>query len=222
MKLAVVIGHNARAQGAYSEALGLSEFEFNRDLFAHMARAAPGLGVTVREFLREDLGAYSREIDAVYDRVDAWGPDAILELHFNAGGGRGSEMLHAASSNRGRDLADDIQAQMVALRFADRGAKGRVGADRGGRSLHASRAVTVLAEPFFGDRESDCELVEAVGSQALAQAYLVGAAAWFRKERPDSLITPPAQEPPVIAPADMLSRAEALRQIQSILQRVMP
>lgn len=195
-RVAVVIGHNASAQGAYSEFLGQSEFPFNRAVFAEMARFAPSHGLTLAEFLRLDAGSYSREIDAVYDKADAWNPDVIVELHFNAGGGAGSEMLFATGSAAGRALATALQEAVTDLGFADRGAKARSSADRGGRSLFASRHPTVICEPFFGDRESDCALVQRLGPGGLAAAYLAGLSQHLGLGLPIQPV-PPAPPPPV-------------------------
>lgn len=181
LKVAVVVGHNAQAPGAYArEPIGRTEFEFNCAVAVAMERLSVPGGVVMSRFLRTALGGYTQEIRRVYGYVDAWGADASIELHFNADGptATGTETLHSGSPGSLR-LATCLQAAMLAaLKLRDRGlVERREG--RGALSLVAGRAPAVIVEPFFGSSTLDCMSVAAAGgAEGLAIAYLRGLSAW--------------------------------------------
>ena len=107
-------------------------------------------GLRIGEFFREPSGSYAAEIREAYARIDAWQPEAILELHFNAGGGTGTEMLYWHSSSAGSKLAGAVQDAVVGeLGLYSRGLRPRADGERGSTSLKASRYPTILCEPFF-------------------------------------------------------------------------
>jgi hypothetical protein len=174
-RLAVLIGHNRVARGAYSDHLAVSEWIYNQRVYRHMAELAPEYEIETKQFFREKSTSYTKEIEDAYALIDAWNPDAILELHFNAGGGHGSETLYWDGSAKGETLASAVQSAMLSeLGLKNRGLKGRR-SGRGSTSLGASAFPTILPEPFFGDSASDCATMTAVGEEALARAYLIGA-----------------------------------------------
>ncbi|WP_406645235.1 glucosaminidase domain-containing protein [Aliisedimentitalea scapharcae] len=174
-RLAVLIGHNAVAKGAFCDQLAVSEWIYNQRVYRHMADTAPEYEIEPKQFFRQKSATYTEEIETAYALIDAWGPDAILELHFNAGGGRGTETLYWGGSVKGKALATALQSAMLReLGLKNRGIKDRK-TGRGSTSLGASAFPTVLTEPFFGDSAGDCTVMAAVGEEALARAYLIGA-----------------------------------------------
>lgn len=176
MKLAIVVGHNARQQGAVRPDTGESEFSWNSDLakmILEEARAYPSLEVKV--FKRTYGGGYRKEIERVYGQVDAWGADYSCELHFNSHvdpNATGSEVL-TSGSRRSVKFANALQREFLdLLNLKDRGLKVR-NKGRGGFSLIAGRAAAVLIEPFFassrnGQRATDTPREK----RALARAIL--------------------------------------------------
>lgn len=158
-KVALVVGHNARAQGAVRATDGVSEFHWNQ-LAADQVRAelVCEYGVQARVFFRESGGGYAAEIDDVYSRVDDWDADCSVEFHFNGGPSNATGTETLSSGSRGSlALAEHVQKAMLDTFFLrDRGIHVRSRGDRGGRSLHAGRAPAVLVEPFFGSNEQDC------------------------------------------------------------------
>lgn len=179
-RVAVLIGHNARSKGAYSPHLAVSEWDFNNRVCDHMKAMSGEYGLDVRKVLRQPGLGYSREIATAYAEIDALQPEAILELHFNAGGGRRSETLYLAGSQRGEILARRVQDAVTDLLGpTDRGPfrNGLLprSEGRGITSLRASRHPTVLTEPFFGDTEADCDEMLAAGEDGLGRAYLIAA-----------------------------------------------
>jgi N-acetylmuramoyl-L-alanine amidase len=180
MKVGIVVGHNAVAKGARARApLSVDEFSWNDLIADEMVRLArPPL--TVKKFHRQHLGSYSREIDEVYGRVDEFGADATVELHFNAAtpAATGTETLSSGSSGS-MALAQSMQdAMLAALGRRDRGVKLKSRTDRGGRSLHAGRAPAILVEPFFGSNAGDCRAAADLDVGGMAEMYLAGVRAY--------------------------------------------
>jgi N-acetylmuramoyl-L-alanine amidase len=181
MRVAVVVGHNERAPGAYAlEPIGMCEYPWNL-LVAHaMVDRASAHGLDARFFLRTPEGGYTAEVRRVYREVDAWGAECSIELHFNAAGpsATGTETLHSGGA-RSRRLAGHVQAQMLArLKLRDRGLlERRTG--RGSLSLMAGRAPAILVEPFFGSNRIDSLSAAALGGpEGFAEMYLAGLKAY--------------------------------------------
>lgn len=175
-KVALLIGHNSHARGAHSDHLAVSEWVYNQRVANKMVERAAEFGLVLQIFFRQrNPDGYGAEIAEAYANIDAWDPKAILELHFNAGGGRGTEMLYWHTSDRGKILADSVRRAVVSeLGLNDRGSKGRRDGERGSTSLKASAIPTILTEPFFGDSHSDCDRMLQVGESGLGRAYLIG------------------------------------------------
>lgn len=154
MKLAIVVGHNARDQGAVRRDTGETEFSWNSRLAEIIeSRADRFPQVTVRTFFREDVRSYRRELREVYRKTDEWRADAVAELHFNSHNtesATGTETLTSGSIGSVA-FAELVQEEILdALGLRDRGLKYVTREGRGGRSLFSGRAPAILVEPFFG------------------------------------------------------------------------
>lgn len=177
MKIAIVVGHNARAQGAVRITDGQPEFQWNGDL-AEMIREIDPEHVKV--FRRQAGGGYSREIDRVYSQVDAWGAECSIELHFNGSADpRATGCLTLSSGTAGSmALARKVQSRMLAvMQNEDDGILIRGRRDRGGRSLWAGRCPAILTEPYFGGNARFCHVADARKDE-LAEAIYEGAKAF--------------------------------------------
>lgn len=172
MKLAVIVGHNVKAQGAQRVTDGRTEFDWNSDLAELISKVGPG----VRIFTRTPGGGYSAEIDRVYEEVNRFDPDLYVELHFNAASAlaRGCETL-SSGSNGSIIWCKALQAaQHQILGNPNRGVKILKHRDRGHRSLIAGRAPGAILEPYFGSSESDCRVADA-NMEALAHGIYAAA-----------------------------------------------
>lgn len=170
MKIAIVVGHNPRAQGAVRVTDGITEYKWNSELAERIRKLDPA---SVHVFKRT---AGSGEIRRVYAQVDEWGADCSVELHFNAfhdPAAHGGETL-SSGTDGSMALCRAIQKRSIAaLGNADRGVKVRTGKTRGAASLRAGRAPAALTEPYFGSNPRECDLA-ALGMDALARAVLDG------------------------------------------------
>lgn len=167
-KIGLIIGHNARAQGAvrvtdkrtehdWCGLLAAMILSLDRDRYQIISRP-PGL-------------AYIREIAAAYGAADRTGVAATIELHFNSAASElatGTETLSSGTKGSLRLAGLVQQAQLRALGLRDRGVKIIGRRDRGGESLFAGKAPAILIEPYFGSRRLDCQAADA-GMTALAR-----------------------------------------------------
>lgn len=178
MKIALVVGHNERAQGAVRATDGRTEFDWNGDLAQLVHEIEPRY---TRVFWRTPEGGYSREIDRVYAEVNAWGADCSLELHFNAATPAATGCETLSSGTRGSlALARLVQRYTLdVLPIPDRGVKVRGRTERGGRSLWAGRPPAIMTEPYFGSNRRDCALADDYKSM-LAEATLQAAMEFCR------------------------------------------
>ncbi|GIT90156.1 hypothetical protein JANAI62_03610 [Jannaschia pagri] len=172
-KIAIVVGHNARAQGAVRVTDGRTEYDWN----GRLATLIAAHGNQVRIFRRQGGGGYSAEIDRVYAEVDAWGADVSVELHFNgSASARANGGLTLSSGTRGSLLlAQEVRSRCAAvLGNRDRGVQVRGRHDRGGRSLWQGRAPAILTEPYFGSNAAECVVADQ-NMDELAEAIFRGA-----------------------------------------------
>lgn len=94
--------------------------------------------------------------------------DYLVSIHFNEGGGRGSEVY--AMSIAGYALAAKVLNEFVALGFENRGVKD-------GSWLYVIRnsiPVAILLEVCFVDTETDANLYNQLGAEAIANAIVKG------------------------------------------------
>ncbi|MCK9513575.1 MAG: N-acetylmuramoyl-L-alanine amidase [Pigmentiphaga sp.] len=174
-RIALVVGHNPRAQGAVRVTDGRTEYDWCGALAEQVAALEPGRYVVIRR----TPGA--GEIARAYAEVDASGATASVELHFNSfstPSATGTETLISGSA-ASRRLATLVQAEMVAaLGLRDRGLKQTAPKQGGHAALNAGRPPAILIEPYFGSNRADCEAADrslpalAAGIHRACLAYL--------------------------------------------------
>ncbi|MEK6155176.1 N-acetylmuramoyl-L-alanine amidase [Flavobacteriaceae bacterium 3-367] len=177
-KIAVVVGHNNKRQGAQAiTPIDRSEFDFNSELASRMLDSAENYEVELKVFTRRYQGSYTKEIQKVYGEVNTWGAEFSMELHFNSAyfTAAGSEVFSSGTPGSLR-FANLAQLELVTLfkraGKTDRGVKVRKKGARGYLSLVSGRAPAILVEPFFGSNRSDVLKMHRMGLQPLAEAYL--------------------------------------------------
>ena len=166
-RIAIMVGHNAVAQGARRVKDGVSEFVWNGDLAQRIAR----LGADVRVFNRT---SGPNEFGRAYGEVAAWRADCAVELHFNAAtpAAHGCETLWGRSP-RSQEFAGVMQrAMLAALGNRDRGLLDRR-TGNGSSTVNQPAQPVCLVEPYFGSNPQECALADA-RKDALAAAILAG------------------------------------------------
>jgi N-acetylmuramoyl-L-alanine amidase len=153
MKIAVVVGHDEKNQGAYSSTLREFEHQFNTPLSVGVVR---------------DL--------------NAWGPDLVVSLHFNSMGDTsfaGCCVLHWPSSVRGNLAAAAIsEAVAGAVGNRNRGAIAQADSWSGAPLyiLKDTAAPAVIVESFFGSNPEDATKGGAARDSGALAAAIAGAA----------------------------------------------
>lgn len=183
LKVAIVIGHNSKAPGAWVlPPLNLSEFEFNTKVFESMQTLASGTSIELRKFNRiASSSGYASEVDACYRQVNDWNPDFCVEMHFNGGGGNFAMIIVAKGSHlsiaAGAAMLETMSAEIGTPLWTGgtpRGVSQLTRSDRGGRSVWAASCPTVLTEPFFGDHSGHAKRVAELGFTGMASIYMKG------------------------------------------------
>lgn len=184
-KLAVIVGHNKKAKGAYAEQpVGKSEFQFNSlvaEIMRKTANSDPELEIAV--FKRLPISSYSAQIDEVYSRVNKWEPELAMELHFDWQAGAGVVlMIHYPGSSDGNRYAKMLSRNISEIMQTDRASViVRAKNARGGRSLWACKCPIVMTEPFDCSNIEHREKVAELGEKAFADAYLRSAKEYFNQ-----------------------------------------
>lgn len=147
MKVAICIGHNHESRGAVGTE-GVAEYTYYKEL-------APKIschGVDCKVFEEVPLiKSYSMRMRELHGRIDEWGADVSIALHFNAeatGKADGHEVLYC--SRGGERVAQIVNSKLSDhLGNRDRGIKKRSKGQRGGGFLCQGSSMCVIIEPYF-------------------------------------------------------------------------
>lgn len=182
MRIAVVVGHDERNQGAYSLTLDVREWAFNVPLAAGVVQDLEARGAVARIFERPAGVGYSTAMATLTSEVNTWAPDLVVSLHFNSMADTsfaGCCVLHWPSSVRGNLAAAAIsEAVSGAVGNRNRGAVAQADSWSGAPLyiLRDTAAPAVIVESFFGSNPEDATKGrKARDSGALATA-IAGAA----------------------------------------------
>lgn len=168
-KIAIIVGHRAKEQGAYSFHLGLSEYEFNKPIAEELSDVAdiyyrPDTPFTSEKWKRQQ----------VLNQINKKHYDLVIELHFNSfhdTQAHGCTALHYITNSRTKKLARKfivLTNKKFAVRKRDLIAISSEN-QRGGQMICNSKADYILLEPFFGSniealkfRNKTCEYAQVI------------------------------------------------------------
>lgn len=153
-KVALIIGHNKRSQGAYSPIVG-NEWSYWRDVASKIKGAIPEL---VDVYERQPNMYYTREMFEVLEELNSQDYKFCLELHFNAVDDRqanGCECLVYYKNNKAKELAINFMSRLQNIFGSKiRGNRGLIevkdSKERGAYGICKSKDTYILLEPFFG------------------------------------------------------------------------
>jgi len=159
-RIALCPGHRKEARGAVNARYGLNEHDEACKVVNYMAEILSERGFSIHIF----KGRLSRKIA----NVNAGNFDLALDIHFNAGGGKGCEVVHVPGSPARHAQATLISATIAeSLDVRDRGAKsgwwwgGALGADGKPTKMDAFVSQTdcpaFIPEPLFIDNDAEVE-----------------------------------------------------------------
>lgn len=169
-RIAVYAGHGGTDNGASSN--GRLEKDYTLALMTEVTRILRSRGY---EVINNRTGDTNRSITADARKANENDVDAVVEIHLNSNEGipqNGTETYYSAfDKGTGRRLAENINREIVALGFADRGIKTRLnsrGQDYFG-IIRLTKAPAVLVETAFINNENDMAMFDiATMSAAIA------------------------------------------------------
>lgn len=107
-------------------------------------------------FQRKDtLSGYTERMKDLHRRIDTWGADISISLHFNASSKtyvNGHEILYCSKSGKAIAKKLDVKLDQY-LNNNHRNLKKVTQKQRGGGFLCHGKSVCILAEPFFASHQ---------------------------------------------------------------------
>lgn len=179
MHIAIAGGHSAIARGASGY---LDEYECDRAFVAQLIDAFDAQGWYVTDCSNEesDVSAELREECRI---ANASGADLFIAVHFNSGGGTGTEVWHYTYSSA-ETYAQDVSRELAsALGLPNRGAKSTTGL----YVLNHTEMPAILIEVCFVDTEADAEAWHATPWDDLVGAVVRGLNGDYEKKEEDML-----------------------------------
>jgi len=154
-KVAIIIGHRSKSQGAYSECLGLTEYQYNKTVALALSDIAD-----IYERPNTPWTTEAYKISKLVKEVNKHDYELVISLHFNhfhIPQANGVEALHYITNKFSKVIAKEY-VTMVSDQFkvkpraliAVRSTK-----QRGGTLICGLKAPAVLVEPFFGSNDND-------------------------------------------------------------------
>lgn len=179
MHIAIAGGHSAIASGASGY---LDEYECDRAFVAQLIDAfdAQGWYVTNCSNEESDVSAELREECRI---ANASGADLFIAVHFNSGGGTGTEVWHYPHSSA-EACARDVSRELAsALGLPNRGAKSTTGL----YVVNHTYMPAILIEVCFVDAEADAAAWHATPWDDLVGAVVRGLGGDYGKKEEDML-----------------------------------
>ncbi len=174
MKIVICAGHHKDRKGAVNKKHNLNEYDEAMKELPHLVEILQSKGHSVSTF----SGKLSQKIK----NINKYDFDLAIDLHFNAGGGRGCEVVHVpGSKTRSGQAAAMSEEIALYMNLRDRGAKEGWywGGENPGTKPDAFVAQTNCAafipEPLFIDNDAEVEYWLVAGRHdQIAEAIAIG------------------------------------------------
>lgn len=181
-KVFISCGHGGADPGAVKY---IVEKEYTLKTGLELANILKSVGIDVMMSRTADI---ETDLNEKVRRCNAYNPDLVVDIHFNAGGGQGFEIYHSRVGGTGKALAENINAEMSKI-MKSRGVKTKL--NSAGKDYFAiirdTDAPAVLCEGGFVDNKADAEYIKNA-YKAIAKAYAEGVCKTLN-------ITIPAEKP---------------------------
>ena len=122
-KVFLGVGHGGKDPGAVAN--GFKESDLNLNIALACADELQRHGVSVLMSRTKDE---NDDINEEIRECNAFKPDLAGDIHNNAGGGDGAEVLHTINGGKGKELAQNILNEVVAIGQNSRGIKTKTNA----------------------------------------------------------------------------------------------
>lgn len=168
MKIAIRGGHSLNLRGASGLIDEVTEDRKVKDIIVKYLKMD---GHEVLDVTPTNSNSSAQDLSFGVSKANAWGADYFCSIHFNAGGGRGTEVLYYNGSSKGKSKAEKIASKIAELGFINRGAKVDT---RGLYELRNTKMPANIIEVCFVDSNVDAELYRKVGVSNIAKAIAEG------------------------------------------------
>lgn len=164
MKIAIAGGHSAKAYGAVGY---LDEYKCDRAYVAQLITALRSAGHTVIDCSNE-MPTQNTELAEECRIANASGADLFIAVHFNSGGGTGTECFYSEGNQTGKQYAEKLSANVAAaLGLKNRGPK-----TANFYVLRNTKMTAVLLEVCFVDSQADKAAWDKTSWAALTNAVV--------------------------------------------------
>ena len=153
MRVALVIGHRSKSQGAVGSA-GWSEYRYYKELFIPaLQKILKRFDVETKVFTRGNYGkSYTGRIRKAHKKIDEWGAEYAISFHFDAAANpraQGHTVLFDSASKQSRSMALVFDAMLDKhLHNRDRGLLDRH-SGHGSAWLRYGKSTNILLELYF-------------------------------------------------------------------------
>ena len=167
-KVFIGVGHGGTDPGAVKY---ITEKEYTLKVAFALSEVLSKYGVDYKLSRTQDIDT---DMDSKVAMCNAYKPDLVVDIHFNAGGGQGFEVYYSRVGGTSKKLAENINNEVKKI-MSSRGVKTRLG-DSGSdyfAIIRETDAPAVLLEGGFVDTKSDADFIKA-NYKKLAEAYAAG------------------------------------------------
>lgn len=170
-KVFIGVGHGGKDAGAVG-------YLVEKDVNLKMANACRDY--LVKNGVEVKMSRTKDEDDDISEEIrecNAFGPDLAIDVHNNAGGGDGFEVLHSIVGGTGKTLAQNIETEVKKIGQNSRGLKTRknsAGSDYFG-FIRSTKCPAVICEGVFVDNKADAKQADTDAEcKAFGEAYAKG------------------------------------------------
>lgn len=168
-KVFIGVGHGGTDSGAVKY---IVEKEYTLKTAFALAEVLSQYGVDYKLSRTQDIDT---DMDSKVAMCNAYKPDLVVDIHFNAGGGQGFEIYHSHFDlGYSKSFAENINNEVKKI-MSSRGVKTKLGSN--GKDYFAiireTDAPAVLCEGGFVDNKKDSDYIKA-NYKKLAEAYAAG------------------------------------------------
>lgn len=160
-KVFLGVGHGGSDSGVVSN--GLKEKDINLNIALECCNELERHGVIVQ------MSRYKDENDPINEEVkkcNIFKPDLAIDIHTNADGGKGFEVYYYSGGGISKDLAKNIEKEVICIGQNSRGIKTRV---NNGVDYYAfirdTAAPAIICECAFIDNKEDVKMIDTIQKQ---------------------------------------------------------
>ena len=149
----------------------ITEKEYTLKTAFALAEVLSQYGVDYKLSRTQDIDT---DMNSKVAMCNAYKPDLVVDIHFNAGGGQGFKVYYSRVGGTSKTLAENINTEVKKI-MSSRGVKTRLG-DSGSdyfAIIRETDAPAVLCEGGFVDNKKDADFIKA-NYKKLAEAYAAG------------------------------------------------